>query len=233
MSKLIIIGSKKFNFKKDAIRHFRKILNSYDYDETLNQNDFNNVYELLKNHHKAKEKIGTGINKIKVKKLKYDKKGFYLIRKDSTTDFFSYLKCINGQNSLITKFRNTCREIVKNDIYKVKFSYFKNNSKKGKVKCQETNKLCCWEELTIDHRQPNTFSVIVDRFIELNKVDINNIEYIETEIYGYKFVNETFSEKFRNYHKEKANLRIVKKELNLGRAYQARIKKQKKDLSIN
>ena len=132
----------------------------------------------------------------------------------------------------MTVFSNTCRDIVQEDINKVKFQYFSDNSKKGQVKCQESGDLCKWEELVVDHRQPNTFSIIVDRFIELNTIDINSTEYIEIIDGVYNFKDEKNSYKFRVYHKEKANLRIVKKGTNSGRAHQARVKQQKKDLRI-
>ena len=228
MKPSIIIGRKVFKYKKDALSYFKTILNSYDYGETLNSDDFYDVYELLKKHPKSKEKIGIGIYKIKVEELRNENKGFYLLRKDSTTDFFSYLKCINGRSTPITKFCRTCREIVKDDIHKVKLSFFKDNSNKGKVKCQETGDLCKWEELVVDHRSPNTFSIIVDRFIEINKINIKNVEYIDKEIYGSEFADNSLSEKFRKYHKEKAN----KKTINQHRSHQGRIRKQKKDLSI-
>jgi len=89
-----------------------------------------------------------------------------------------------------------------------------------------------WVELNIDHRQPNTFSVIVDRFIELHRIDLSYVEYIETIDNVYEFKDYNLSEKFRKYHKEKSNLRLVRKEKNLGRSHQARIKRQKKDLVI-
>jgi len=92
--------------------------------------------------------------------------------------------------------------------------------------------LCKWKELVVDHRQPNTFSIIVDRFIELNNIDIKSTEYIEIFDGVYNFKDEKISNKFRDYHKEKANLRIVKKGKNSGRAHQARVKQQKKDLRI-
>lgn len=38
------------------------------------------------------------------------------------------------------------------------------------MKCQETGKLLKWEQLNVDHRQPNTFSIIVDRFVELRNI---------------------------------------------------------------
>lgn len=133
----------------------------------------------------------------------------------------------------MTRFSGTCRDTIQDDINNVKLQYFKANSIKGEVKCQETGDLCKWEDLVIDHRQPNTFSVIVDRFIEVNQIDITTIEYIEVFDGVYRFKDDDISRKFREYHKEKANLRIVRKSKNSGRAYQARVKKQKKDLRID
>jgi hypothetical protein len=56
---------------------------------------------------------------------------------------------------------------------------FERHSKKGQVKCHESNELTKHEELNVDHRQPNTFSVIVERFVELNSIDFEKIEYIQ------------------------------------------------------
>ena len=49
------------------------------------------------------------------------------------------------------------------------------------VKCQETGKLAKFEELNVDHRQPNTYSVIVDRFLELHEIDLEKIEYLQID----------------------------------------------------
>jgi hypothetical protein len=114
----------------------------------------------------------------------------------------------------------------------VKLSYFDKYSKKGKVKCQETGELLKYEELNVDHRQPNTFSVIVDRFVELKNIDLKNIEYLTIDGGPNELADKKLKEDFRQYHKDKANLRIVKKTLNLGRSFQARVNRQKKDLTI-
>ncbi len=229
---MIKIGEKEFKFKKDVINYFKKILNSYNYGEKLNPKDFKDVFELLKKHYKSQEKIGVGILEIRVEELRFKNKGFVIVRKDLTTSYFSYLKCINGRSTPFQKFCKTCREIVRDDIRNVKLSYFENNSKKGRVKCQETGELCKWTDLVVDHRQPNTFSAIVDRFIEVNKIDVNKVKYIDTEIFGSRFVDDSISKKFKEYHKEKALFRIVKKECNSGRTFQGRINEQKKDLKI-
>lgn len=230
--KPIEIGKLSFKYKKDALFYFKRILNSYDFGEDLDQDDSNNVFQLLKNHPKAKEKIGVGIKQFRIGKLQYGTKCFEFIRSDSTTDNFSYLKCINGAKKPIVVFRRACRKLIQEDLRSAKQNYFDRNSKNGRVKCQETGELLPWEKLNVDHRQPNTFSVIVDRFIEVHNIDLKKVEYVDNDGQGQILANKSLAENFRKYHKEKANLRLVKKSLNLGRSHQARTSKQKKDLEI-
>ena len=231
MRKQIQIGELNFKTKKEAITFYKQILNSYEFGESINPKDFDEVYELLKNHHKSKEKIGSGISEIRVENVAYNTKGFLLVRTDLTTDFFSYRRCIDGKDTPLVKFSKTCRKLVEEDIRKVKESYC-NNFIDGQIKCQETGELCKWEGLVVDHRQPNTFSVIVDRFIEINNIDIKSVKYRDLKGYGYKFVDDLLTEKFREYHKTKANLRVVKKEINQKRSNQGKNTRQKKDLTI-
>lgn len=230
--KSIQIGKLTFKTKKDALAHFKRILNSYDIGDKLKNQDLEDICELLKTHAKSKEIIDTGIKEVEVVEVRYNSKCFNLIRTDSSTDVFSYTKCINGSHTPLTKFCRVCRDLIYDDLRNVKLEYFKANSEKGQVKCQETGELCKWEELNIDHRQPNTFSVIIDRFIEIKQLDINEIEYEEVIDSVYTFKDRKLAEDFREYHKNKANLRLVKKDNNLGRSYQARLGRQKKDLTI-
>jgi len=232
MRKWYQIGRLSFKYKKDIIAYYKNILNSYKFQGLLNDSDFNDVLNLLKIHPNAQEKIGIGIKEIIVDETRYKTKCFNAIRFDSSSEIFSYIKCINGDLSPIAKFSKTCRDVIADDLRLVKLSFFKGNSKKGRVKCQETGELSLWEELNVDHRQPNTFSVIVDRFIELHKIDLYSVEYIETIDNVYSFKDDDLAEKFRQYHKEKANLRLVRKDNNLGRSHLAQNKRQKKDLKI-
>lgn len=232
MKKWEQIGPFKFKYKKDVTAHYKKILNSYDFKEPLNEEDFNDVLNLLKIHPNAQEKIGPGIKKVIVDETRYKTKCFNAIRVDSSCEIFSYIKCINGSLSSLTKFSKTCRDVISEDLRLLKISFFKDNSKKGRVKCQETGELSLWEELNVDHRQPNTFSVIVDRFIELYGINLSVVEYVEIIDNVYSFKDNDLANKFRQYHKEKANLRLVRKDKNLGRSYLARNRRQKKDLKI-
>lgn len=233
MRKPIQIGDKKFKSKKDALLYYKMILNSYEIGEELKKKDFKDIYSLFETHPRFTEKLGVGLKTIKIGIIKkYNVKSFELIRKDNSSDFFSYTKRIKSPKKDFTKFSEACRQAVQEDLRNTKLAYFKKHSKKGQVKCQETGELLKWEELNIDHRQPNTFSVIVDRFIELKKIDITKIEYLIIDNVIREFADKQLINDFKQYHKEKANLRIVNKKLNLGRSFQARIKTQKKDLRI-
>lgn len=232
MRKSFEIGDKLYVSKKDALTHYKRILNSYDFGEILNNEDYLDVIELLETHPKVKEKIGVGIDFIRIAKVKYSTKSFELVRFDNSTEYFSYTKRINSPKTEFTKFREACRQVIQDDLRNVKQSYFDKYSKKGQVKCQESGDLLKWEDLSVDHRQPNTFSVIIDRFIELNNINLNNVKYIQIGGDMDEIEDEELKEKFRKYHSDKANLRIIKKELNIGRSFQARIIRQKKDLII-
>ncbi len=233
MIKPVKIGEIDFATKKDALTHYKTILNKYDFGEELNTSDFKDIMNLLETHPRVRGKIGVGIDKVRIAKVHYyNTKSFELVRTDGSIEFFSYTKRINAPKTNFTKFREACRQAIQNDLRSVKLDYFEKHSKKGMVKCQESNELAKYEELNVDHRQPNTFSVIVDRFVELNNLDIEKIEYIQVGGGPNELKDDKLKQDFRKYHQDKANLRIVKKDLNLGRSFQARINRQKKDLKI-
>lgn len=170
---------------------------------------------------------------IKVDSFDYKNKRFMAILNNLETWHFSYLWIINRPKENPDRiFITACRDIVRDDIYKVKKKFYSENAKNGLVKCQESNELSKWEDLVVDHRQPNTFSVIVDRFKEINNLDVTQIEYKFTKDDRFVFKNEELNKSFQNYHKQKANLRVVRKELNGSRASMARFKQSTRDLKI-
>ena len=149
---------------------------------------------------------------IKIAKVQFGARCFKVIYSNYSNWLISYILMINRpKENPDSLFSNACRSAIQKDMRDVKKKYFHDNSVKGFVKCQETCELSKWEDLAVDHRQPNTFSVIVDRFKELNQISATEVEYITTEENILIFKDETLSDKFRNYHKEKANLRIVRR----------------------
>lgn len=200
----------------------------------LTKNEYEQVLQQKKEEIKQEEYDDSSdtIIDIRVAKAQYGVKCFEIVYKEDS-EFISYIQIINRPKQNPTAdFSIACRNAISKDIYKVKKRYFEKHSKKGEVKCQETGIKSKWTELAVDHRQPNTFSVIVDRFIELKEIKVEKIEYEINKDNMFIFADKTYSEAFKQYHKDKANLRIVRKECNLSRTYQARISRQKKDLTI-
>ncbi|MEZ4883778.1 MAG: DCL family protein [Chitinophagales bacterium] len=233
MAKSVTIGNIDFKTKKAANEYFSEILNRNKNLE-LNGSDFDDVYQLLKNHPRASEKIGVGVSKIKVEPTEYaNNVCFHIHRIDGSIENFGIGKCIDGENSFFRQFSIGCRKVVKEDLEKVKKDYFSEHSKEGKVRCQFSYEELSWEETNVDHREPNTFSVIVDRFIEVEKIDLQKIEYNKDQTYGNEIINKDLQQKFKEYHKEKALLRIVSKKRNLSKSYLGRISSNSKDLKIS
>ncbi len=234
------IGNKEFKFKKNALEYYRNILNSYKFGQSLSENDFEDVLELINydlsfndSENETEENI-LEINDIRIAKVQFSTKCFEIVWSNLETDIISFRMMINRPKmNLHTSFSIACRNVIQNDLTNVKQKYFSENSEKGFVKCQETNEMAKWEDLAVDHRQPNTFSVIVDRFKEVKNIKVEEIEYYIDENNFFLFKDENLTSEFQEYHKAKANLRIVKKECNLSRTGMARIKRTSKDLTIN
>ena len=47
MKKTFRIGQKEYKFKKDAIAYYRTILNAYDFGQSLNDSNFDDLIDLL------------------------------------------------------------------------------------------------------------------------------------------------------------------------------------------
>ena len=242
----IKIGDNIFKYKKDALMYYRNILNSYKFGQSLNDNDFNQLIDLLQYDPDSKDALDLDtfeateiidqdleIVEIKVSKVQFSTKCFEVFWSNSTSDFISYISRINRpKENFHTSFNIACRNSIQDDLIALKQKYFSMNAISGFVKCQETKKLSKWDDLAVDHRQPNTFSVIVDRFKELYNIEVEEIEYFVNQDNQLIFGNKELLISFKDYHKEKANLRIVRKECNLSRTGLARLKRSTKDLQI-
>ncbi|MDP8201592.1 MAG: DUF3223 domain-containing protein [Candidatus Tenebribacter burtonii] len=229
----LMIGKKLFASKKEALEFYKSILNSYNFGESLKGHHFTSIFDLYETHPEFDKKKSNDIIDIKITKSKYNNKCFEFIYNDGTKKLFSYTKRINLPKNDFTKFSEACRQAIQEDLIKVKQTYFRNYAKNGKAKCQETGELLKYDDLCIDHRQPNTFSIILDRFIELNDIDLTKIEYLSIEGDPDELKNVKLKNSFNIYHKKKSTLRIVNKCLNSKRSFQARVKRQKKDLTID
>jgi hypothetical protein len=258
MRKLLLIGDNVFSTKKEALSYYKVILNSYHFGESLSDEHYYDVFDLIQYAESFEEEcsdfesnlegddMGTQneeeceveeedifIEDIKVSKVQFNTKCFEIFLSNASSYYISYIMIIGRPIFNFDRiFNKACRSAVQNDIRDVKQEYFNKYSVKGHVKCQETEKLSKWEDLAIDHRQPNTFSVIVERFKEVNRIDASAVEYATDERNNIVFKDVSLTENFRAYHRDKSNLRIVRNEVNLSRTGMARITRNSKDLTI-
>lgn len=252
MRKPLKIGDKEYKSKKSAIAYYRAILHSYNFNESLSDSDCDDLIALSNHYYTEMRPLdneateenesdieGTDENEIfiddiKVSKVQFNTKCFEFFYSDGSSCYISYLMFINKNAPYNPErlFYIACRNAIHSDIRAIKQSYFDQYSIQGQVKCQETGMLSKWTDLVVDHRQPNTFSIIVDRFKEVNNFDLDAIEFIVDEQNHLVFKEQELTLKFRAYHKVKASLRVVRKECNASRTAMGRIKKTKKDLII-
>lgn len=224
----ISIGKKTYS-KKQLTEQCRKILYRYEIGQMLDNEDSNFMTEVFKRHHNAKKKIGCGIQNIRI----IDQpphRAFEIIRVDESSTDISYVKCINMKKERYD-FKEACRNAVKEDINEFKKSEFeKKQDEHKRMTCPETGEKISYENSHVDHEAPNTFEKIVNDWIEMEKIEPNNIKikgYDDGEI-GKEFEDEKVRQSFRLFHQKQAKLRITspKGNLSLSRKQANRLKSQ-------
>ena len=230
----IVIGSKTFDSKSNALTFYKGILTRYKIGEYLSEEDCKCISDLVYMNSglddeeiKAyEEETGDCIKSVMVDNHPEFKntKCFFLLGGDPEKQLFSYRLAINGAISDSERFVRACRNHVSDRLREFKKKQFKNRP----VKCAITNEIVEWEECQIDHKAPLTFSVIVKSFITAFKIDMSKIEYI-SEITQERFVDQDLIDKFDSFHKEMAVLRVLATKQNRKLSGQARIKPTKKD----
>jgi hypothetical protein len=229
MVKSVEIETRSFPNQKTAKEYFKNILNKYKIKETIPDPDHSDLMALIQRHPSAPEKIGCGIVEFQIMNANQGTRCFRLIREDETTDHFSYDKCITGKAP--SQFQNVCkalRVVVAPYIHQERDKRFKDHENaEKKVPCFSSKELISRDEGHMDHLPPMTFQVIVTTFFTANSIDIHALEVKQSDESEFELVivDEKIAERFKEYHKQIANLDFVKKEINLAQASRNRIKK--------
>jgi len=93
--KVLQFLDKTFECKQEIKSFFHEILYAHSEGEFLDEKETAYIIELLKYHQKSSEKIGNGVDKIKIGKSPQhlDTRCFIIVRKDNSEVDFSYMKC--------------------------------------------------------------------------------------------------------------------------------------------
>lgn len=241
-SRKMKIGELNFNTKKAAIEFYRNILNKYDANTSVDDEDFSYLIDLLNYNSDKNETAANEENKVEdednglleeiddiyvdyhpvYKKVKC----FYAVFGEEEW-LFSYLLAINGGLSDDKKFYISCRNAVKEILRNFKIEIFRNKP----VKCAITKNTLDWENCQVDHKAPMTFSVIVKTFLKSNNIEASDID-LSYEGSIWHFSDKQFETEFVEYHNKVALLRIISSEENQKLASKARIKPTKNDFTV-
>lgn len=207
---------------KTTVDEIKSIL----YEFANNKIDKNSIehiklYELLKSHPKANEKIGCGVDYFFVQRSKWktNQFNFMIYRLDGSTTDFSFHKCFtpNMPSSKNINFPIIFRNTVKDQIDDFRTSAFNVVGKGDKFICSQTNLKFKKIYSHVDHVYPLTFESIYNEFINLNKLNLNEIKLSNDKgnSEARHIIDQNIVNAFSEFHKTRAVLRIVCSSANL------------------
>ena len=234
--KPIIIGSKEFKFQKDALAFFKDMLNSHRANKTIEGENHELLLAILERHPEADQKIGAGVERFYKAPTEMGTSCFWIERTDGSKTDFSYITAVKAKGkSLYQEFKEACRNAVRADLSTTKEAFFnEHGDENGKVPCEVSGEKIGIYESHLDHKKPMTFQVIVNTFITANKIGISPsmLSVSGDAQFETEFVDLELKEKFREYHHEIADLRIINPATNLSLGGSERITKSKRPVRI-
>jgi hypothetical protein len=200
--------------KKKQIETVQELVARTPLKTPLQGKDLNYMLELFKRHPWYESKAGAGIESVQVfENSNYGHKpsrGFWIERVDGTWTDISWRECISptGQPKRV---KNALRHLITEQVHDFRTSMV---DKVGN--CSITLETLFNHELEVDHEPPFTFEALVKDFLLVSNLDFEEVEVRppgDGEL-NDMLVSEDLAEKWKEYHKETAKLRLIKKELN-------------------
>ena len=214
-----VVDGRSFTSQKQLVEHIRGVFRRHRPGSVLNGSDFTFVRALLERHPRAREKVSSGVQAIRVEwnPVWNNQPMFVVVRTDGTETDFSFWKCVRPRPR-IADFHDACRTAVVDDILSFKREYFtKQANEAGQVQCPLTGRWLSWHDGHVDHMPPWTFRWIVRTFLERERIDPAVIQidgFADGEILK-RFADASLSERFRRFHNRLARLRIIDARENL------------------
>lgn len=215
----IVIHNKEFKSIKDAKQYVRNILNNNALYTPLSKDEFDFMLSVMQMHERAAEKIGVGVVSIDIQiNHPYTTRGFYATRKDCSVTDFSYIACLSGnKDKSLPNFKRACRHSVDDYVVKFKKEYFLCDFDHI---CPISGELLTPGNSHVDHAPPYEFEDIVRDFIKNNNIDVKKVSLKKGDgVIKHIFLDKELDKSFFDFHKEKANLRVILDKENLKRGY--------------
>lgn len=192
--------------KKETKEKCKLILNKYNINERVSEEDQVFLLSVFKNHNHWVDKQGVGIAYITVESTSfYNNRCFYLNRLDGTKTDISYVMSISSPSNL-EDIRKACRSAISFDIECFK----EKNVIYGITKCAITNEILIKGNVHIDHYD-YTFEEVFQKWIKNKDINLLAKSLKETKDmeYGTYFKDTSIIEDFRKFHNNNTHLRAV------------------------
>lgn len=210
------VGGKHFRTKSEIVKHIQGILHGNPVGKPIPSDDMDFLIDLVLTQHRwAKEKIGCGVESVRINiNPVWKNKGFVIHRVDGTCTDFSFMECINKPSDWKrSDVISACRRSVMDQILSFKSNFFSKN--------QDAVCVITGEKLHgnshVDHVPPQTFESLFKEWVSEFGININSVEvsgYGDGEVEKY-FVDSSVSKSFMDFHAKRAILRVISKNANL------------------
>jgi hypothetical protein len=225
-----------FETKTKLLAECKAMLARYRNGEDINEADSEFLRGLLERHPEALQKIGCGVKRFFKDRTDQGTDCFWLERQDGISTDFSYISCVNARGrSLYQEFAEACRRAVQPYLNAAKNAHFeKYGNAEGKVPCEITGEMVARYESHLDHKKPMTFQVIVTTFIAANRIEVRRgmLSISRDAQFVTTFMDKDLEQKFCEYHKDVAKLRIIKARENLSLGGSERITEPKRPVIL-
>jgi hypothetical protein len=207
--KPLTVGAHSFAKQADCAEHCKQMLAGYVIGDIVEGDDAAFLRALIERHPEADEKIGVGIHYFFIGPNDAGSyHGFRICRVDGTVIDFSYRACVTGRSpAASTSARRAMRHAIVQQILDFRSTH--------PPVCAVTGRALTPDVMHIDHQEPNTFAVLVERFLALNCLTIDDVKS-ESCGEGCMLSDRDFAARWAAYHQRHAKLRVVHKNINMG-----------------
>lgn len=212
MAAAFIVNGQTFITKHALAAHTQAILQSYRPGEVLSVEDTAFVADLLLRHPRADEKIGDGIARIRVARIKFNATGFVLDRIDGTTIDFSYRQCIRPLTHA-SRARQAFRRAVEDQVLAVKAAAIPAHG--ATIVCPVTGEVVGWEQAHVDHAPPATFAALLARYLGERDATLDDVPLVPSPDGIGWLLAEDCAADWAQWHQRHARLRVVSRHANL------------------
>jgi hypothetical protein len=226
--KPVLLSTREFDSQGEANDFFKEMLNRYQPEQRVSDEDALDLAALLERHDEYNEKVGIGIDHFEVMTTEHGTQCFRIARNDGSGTDFSYPHCVRGRPpSQKSEVSRAFRQCVRFDLYKARDEFFATHrDADGLVRCAVTGERIALDGGHMDHRPPMTFEVIVTTFLEGRGLSYDTVPITQgaDNQVSPTITDASLGEGFRRYHSRVARLDFVRDTINLAQSSRSRLR---------